>query len=105
MGSIFCAMINETEVLLDSGGSFSIQLPSERRTGGAFLVVDIYDLDNSVHPEGHVGWWRFEIDKLPGTLHGHVVRGEDGVISLKISGAGPFDEWRNPRRIEAPRLE
>ncbi|KUJ00610.1 glycosyltransferase [Vibrio sp. MEBiC08052] len=28
------------------------------------LVIDIYDMDNPVHPEGHIGWWSFDISEL-----------------------------------------
>jgi len=101
----FHATIEEKEVILDGGGSFSIKLSSGRERGDSFLVIDIYNLDNAVHPEGHVGWWRFEIDKLPEKLDGQLVRRKDGEISLKISGAAPVDEWRNPRQLDTSRLE
>ncbi|QMV12968.1 glycosyltransferase [Vibrio spartinae] len=28
------------------------------------LVVDIYDMDNPIHPGGHVGWWSFDFSEL-----------------------------------------
>lgn len=103
--SAFAAAVEGMEVILDLGGSFSVRLPSERASGRTFLVLDIYDLDNPVHPEGHIGWWRFEIEQLPETLDGSLVREADGAISLKMDGAVPADQWRNANRIDAVRLE
>src|SRR6266850_7430493 len=99
------ARVEETEVVLDRGGSFSVRLAPERMIGGTFLVLDIYDLDNPVHPEGHVGWWRFEIERLPEKLSGHLIREPDGAVSLKMECAAPADQWHNPNRLNASRLE
>jgi glycosyltransferase involved in cell wall biosynthesis len=99
------ARVEETELVLDLGGSFSVRLTPERLSGGTFLVLDIYDLDNPVHPEGHVGWWRFKIAQLPEKLVGNLVRDTDGAISLKIEGTVPAGQWHNPNRPNAPRLE
>jgi glycosyltransferase involved in cell wall biosynthesis len=103
--SAFSAGFEGTEVVLDLGGSFSLRLPSERSNADTFLVLDIYDLDNPVHPDGHVGWWRFEIEQLPEKLDGSLVRGTDGTVVLKIDGAVAVDRWQNPNRIVASRLE
>src|SRR5258705_3365670 len=99
------ASFDETEVVLDRGGGFSVRLPSERGKGDTFLIIDIYDLDNPVHPEGHIGWSRFEIEQLPDKLNGNLVLQHDGEVSLKIEGVSSVDEWCNPSRIDAARLE
>jgi glycosyltransferase involved in cell wall biosynthesis len=92
-------------VLLDLGGSFSVTLPFQRENGDSFLVIDIYDLDNPVHPEGHIGWWRFGIEQLPEKVNGNLAQRHNGMISLSIDGGIPVDEWRNPAPPNAHRLE
>jgi len=100
----FSASIDEKEVVLDRGGSFSMKLPAER-AANAFLVLDMYDLDKPVHPEGHIGWWRFEIGQLPERVNGSLSRGENGGIAPHIHGAVSSDEWRNPARLDVSRME
>jgi len=91
--------------VLDLGGSFSIKLPSDRTEANAFLVIDIYDLDNLVHPAGHVGWWRFDIDQLPERLNGTLLRRQDGEFLPQIDGAVAVEHWCNPDRLDPPRME
>lgn len=105
MAPISHATVNEREVVLDSGGEFSVKLPAEQDRGDSFLVIDIYELGNPVHPDGHIGWWRFDTDKLAERLEARLIRREDGEISLTIPGVDPVDQWCNPVRLEATRLE
>jgi len=86
------------------GGSFSMKLPAEM-PANAFLVLDMYDLDKPVHPEGHIGWWRYEIGQLPERVNGSLSRSENGEIAPHIDGAISSDQWRNPARLDVPRME
>src|SRR5581483_4699880 len=99
------ARIGETEIVIECGGRFSIRLPEARAVASAFLVIDIYALDNAVHPEGHIGWWRYEIAESPQCLTGFLSRDLDGRIAPEINGAAPADEWRNPLAPDVRRME
>jgi glycosyltransferase involved in cell wall biosynthesis len=99
----FSASIDDKEVVLDRGGSFSMKLPQER--ANAFLVLDMYDLDKPVHPEGHIGWWRFQIGQLPERVNGSLSRGENGEIAPHLDGVIASDQWHNPARLDSPRME
>ena len=99
------ASIEEKEVVLDDGARFSIRLPRERAAANAFMIIDIYDLDNPVHPEGHVGWWRYDISASPPRLTGVLLCGHDGRLAPEIDAAVPVDEWRNPEAPDVGRME
>src|SRR3954451_11643904 len=92
------ARFNQREVVLDRGGAFSITLPLDRTDTS--LVIDVYDLDNPVHPDGHIGWWQFETEKLPQQLVGSLAK-NDQTVSLEIPDISPIAQWSNPGRIDA----
>lgn len=97
------ARFDQRDVVLERGGAFSVTLPSDRTD--ARLVIDVYDLDNQVHPDGHIGWWEFEAEKLPQRLVGTLTRNPDQTVSLSAANIAPVAQWRNPNRIGAGRLE
>jgi glycosyltransferase involved in cell wall biosynthesis len=99
------ATVVEKDIVLDRGGAFSLNLPAEGVASSVFLVVDMYDLDNPIHPEGHLGWWRYEIAQLPRSPTGRLILGKDGNVSLDFAGGTPVDEWRNPAKVPASRIE
>jgi glycosyltransferase involved in cell wall biosynthesis len=103
--TVLSASINENEVVLDRGGTFSLNLPADKVASNVFLVLDIYDLDRPVHPEGHIGWWRYDIGKLPLNPTGELSRDEGGNVRPVIDGAPAVDEWRNQTKIDALRME
>jgi glycosyltransferase involved in cell wall biosynthesis len=103
--TVLSASTNEKEVVLDRGGTFSLNLPADKVGSNVFLVLDIYDLDRPVHPEGHIGWWRYDIGKLPLHPTGMLSRDEGGNVRPVIDGAPPVDEWCNQIKINAPRME
>lgn len=97
------ARFDQRDVVLERGGAFSVTLPPDRTD--ARLVIDVYDLDNPVHPDGHIGWWEFEAEKVPHRLVGTLTRNPDQTVSLSATGIAPVAQWRNPDRIGAGRLE
>src|SRR5581483_9782661 len=99
------ASIAETEIVLDGGGRFTIRLPEARATADALLVLDIYAVDNPVHPEGHIGWWRYEIGQSPQHLAGIISRDREGRVAPEIEGAAPVDSWCNPAAPDVRRME
>ena len=54
------AMFEQTEVILETGGRFSFSpdgdftFDSHEQLADLNLVIDVYDLDNPVHPDGHL---------------------------------------------------
>lgn len=103
--AVISARAVEKEIVLDRGGGFSIRLPDAGAVENAFLVIDIYALDNPVHPEGHIGWWRYEIGASPAHLTGSLSRDQGGRITPEIDGAAAVDEWCNPTVPDARRME
>jgi glycosyltransferase involved in cell wall biosynthesis len=99
------ASIGETEIVIEGGGRFSIRLPEASVVANAFLVIDIYALDNPVHPEGHIGWWRYEIAESPQHLVGFLSRDPDGRIAPEVDGMAPADEWQNSAVPDVRRME
>ena len=95
----------EKEIVLDRGGAFSLNLPAEWIASNVFLVVDLYDLDNPVHPAGHIGWWRYEIAQLPPSPAGRLILDKDDKVRPDFEGAEAVDEWRNPAEVAANRIE
>src|SRR4051812_37940165 len=96
------ATFAQTEIVLDRGGAFSIELSGETRLASdVSLVIDIYDLDNFVHPEGHVGWWRYDLQQLPEHATGRISRDEGGSIHPVMDGISAIDGWRNADLIGA----
>jgi glycosyltransferase involved in cell wall biosynthesis len=95
----------EVEIVLDRGGAFSVNLPPSRLNADVSFIVDLYDLDNPVHPEGHIGWWRYDLATLPAQLAGHLTRDEAGDVGPNFGAAVPVDEWRNENRPDARRME
>lgn len=59
-----------------------------------FLTIDIYDLDNPVHPQGHVGWWRFPVEPLGERCSGRIKLGPDA-IDITVNNAASEDRWLN----------
>lgn len=97
------ARFDQRDVVLDRGGAFSVTLPSERTD--TTLVIDVYDLDNPIHPDGHIGWWQFDTEKLPQHLAGTLERNADQTISLSVADIAPIAQWLNPDHIGAARFE
>jgi glycosyltransferase involved in cell wall biosynthesis len=99
------ATFRETDIVLDRGGAFSIELPNAALTSNVSVVIDIYDLDNPVHPEGHIGWWRYELEQLGRRAAGNLSLDEAGNVSPAMEGTTPVDQWRNQSHIDWKRLE
>lgn len=90
----------QTELIVDNQSvSFSLQLSDAVNKADASLVLDIYDLNNPSHPEGHLGWWKFPLNtdthKLQGTL-------QLNPASITLSDdTRAIDSWVNPEKVNA----
>ncbi len=88
---------------LQRGGRFEIQVSDGAREGDNFLVIDVYDIENPVHPEGHVGWWRFPLPSVEGAVAGMLRYGRAG-LKCEIEGTVVQDSWVNEKRISCKTL-
>ena len=70
--------------------NFVLQLSGGPAGSDLALVIDIYDLDNPVHPEGHLGWWKFDIEGAVGRLEARLEQ-----ASASVNGGTPESSWSN----------
>lgn len=59
-----------------------------------FLVVDIYSAANPVHPQGHVGWWKWPLHEKR-DLGVRIIKSADG-FKVAFEGQTPKESWTNP---------
>lgn len=83
---------NRSLQLADGNTTFSVKLSSAARTADLSLVIDIYDFDNPVHPEGHLGWWSFPVAGLEETVELTFSRVPGGV---QLNGGAAAAHWSN----------
>ena len=104
------AMFEQTEVILETGGRFSFSpdgdftFDSHEQLADLNLVIDVYDLDNPVHPDGHLGWWRYRLEDLERRSDGQLSLAGDGTATIALDQASPLDCWRNEKPVRAQRL-
>ena len=67
------------------------------------LVIDVYDLDNPVHPEGHVGWWKFPLEPGMENRIAELVVGSPR-WSATVDGETAVDSWTNPEPTDPRHL-
>ncbi len=87
-------MFEQYEITAENGGQFSLRFVGDLRRADVFLTIDIYDLDNEVHPTGHVGWWRFAVETFGGRISGRV-RLVKGDVDVSFVGVTCEDRWVN----------
>lgn len=58
------------------------------------VILDVYSLDQPVHPEGHLGWWRFAPTDSSSELEFRLSR-QSGSIHVQLNGTEPADSWIN----------
>lgn len=91
------------QIDLTIGGAFECVLSTTTASTDLSLVIDIYDLDNPVHPEGHLGWWQFPLVKLGDRVSGRISLTANGVL-CDLDGAQPVHLWINEQKLEFNRL-
>ena len=84
----------KSEVVLEGDTLIELEL-SERALGrGLSLVIDVYNLDNPVHPEGHLGWWKFDLAEQT-TQTAQLNLSLLSLDSIELDGQSPVDSWVN----------
>lgn len=101
--AVTVAFSSKAVVVAENGG-FLLHLSRAALEADASLVIDIYDLDNPVHPEGHLGWWQFELSDLDRELEG-VLQIEGGEVSLELNGFAAVNSWHNDKNVAFDKLE
>ncbi len=87
-------MFEQHEILTEDEGAFNLRFVGDVRHADVFLTIDIYDLDNPVHPTGHVGWWRFAVEALAERISGHISL-INGAFDVSLADVMSEDRWIN----------
>ncbi len=96
-------LFRETAIVLSEGGGFTLGLSGISDLTDVVLVIDIYALDNPVHPAGHLGWWQFALlPKSNRELSGKISIDRDGAKAV-VGGLTEQDRWLNPEAIAGSR--
>ena len=59
-----------------------------------FLVIDLYSADCLTHPEGHVGWWKCDLDEIS-QVPVLLTKAREGVTVSFPRFKGPIEQWVN----------
>jgi len=97
-----CAVMFEQADVLAESGELTLLLLGDMRRADVFLTIDIYDLDNPVHPAGHVGWWRFPVDRLAERTSGHLHL-RRGDVDVSLADVASEDRWINQAPVRPTR--
>jgi len=87
-----------SDAVLDSGGRFEFMLSPQALVSDINLVIDIYDIANPVHPEGHIGWWQYSIDDLPALVDGTITV-DSGKMHCDIAAGKLIGQWLNEEDV------
>jgi len=91
------------EILLTKEGSFELCFSEGVSSADVSLVIDIYDLDNPVHPEGHFGWWQFSVDSIKNSVSGSLTL-QNGKLELRLDDLSVLNHWLNEQEVTFSRL-
>lgn len=99
------AIVMFTEPLIDltTGGDFDCILSIAIPASDLSLVIDIYDMDNPIHPEGHLGWWKFSLTQIGERFSAYISHSDHGLL-CEIKGMKTVSQWVNEGNVEFKRL-
>jgi len=92
-----------TEIVLAEGGVFEVRLSPAAFNAGLSLVIDAYDMDNAVHPEGHLGWWQAALDRTTPGFRGKL-QTYGAELNCELHGVSFRQSWVNDKRVDFNRL-
>ncbi len=93
--------------LADGSAAFELEVAaSAGLPADARLTVDIYSSSYHVHPDGHMGWWQFELAGITGTVRVSLAmrEGEEPNVRLRAGEKElhRLDQWLNPDYVCEP---
>ncbi|WP_432472039.1 glycosyltransferase [Amphritea sp. HPY] len=91
------------DIVLAEGGGFELELSEGTSSLDVSLVIDIYDLDNPVHPEGHLGWWQFSVDSIKNSVSGSLAL-RNGSLDLMLDDLPVQNNWLNEQEVAFDRF-
>ncbi len=92
-----------SEIVLADGGLFECRLSTQAIDSDLSVVIDVYDLDNPVHPDGHLGWWKFPVNRLSNFEKG-LLSIEGGIVHCELGELPPAHFWENDCKVPFKRL-
>jgi glycosyltransferase involved in cell wall biosynthesis len=95
-------LFRQAELVVSEGGQFTLDVSNASRADDVTLVIDVYQLDNAVHPQGHVGWWQFSlITSKNDVVEGRLLMSDSGGITVEVSGHEETGHWINSIPVAA----
>jgi glycosyltransferase involved in cell wall biosynthesis len=85
------------------GGQHALKLSEAARAADVSVVIDVYDLETPVHPEGHLGWWKFPVAELSDMPKVRLTLVSDQA-EVSVDELRASDAWLNPSRLRTPGL-
>ncbi len=98
------ARFESHDAVLANGGAFAFSLNRSGIPAGARFALDLYDLDNAVHPEGHIGWKEYDLSALPLRVSGRLTIDSRSNLHADLEGLAPIDMWHNPDAPDPSRI-
>ncbi|MGB7249650.1 MAG: glycosyltransferase family 4 protein [Phormidesmis sp.] len=92
------------EIILSDAATFELALSAQVWKKDISLVIDVYDLDNPVHPEGHIGWWKFSGDRLQEHLQASIENIDSENVQITLNQAASQESWVNEETVFFKRL-
>jgi glycosyltransferase involved in cell wall biosynthesis len=89
-------LVDSPETLLN------LSLHLDTSASDYFLVIDLYSADRHVHPEGHVGWWKRDLDETS-QVQVLLTKTAEGITVSFPSFKGRIEQWVNRETISGLR--
>ena len=95
--------LSKKDFVLGKDKKFEIAIHNTSKSTDLSLVIDVYDLDNPVHPHGHIGWWRFPLDNNKTSVNA-LLELKDGSINCCLDNIQLTDSWYNDELVDTKNL-
>lgn len=86
--------IDAIELISRQRAAFTVSIPVYLEPDEHFLVIDIYSEFNHVHPQGHIGWWRFDLTE--GDKQKVILRRTSEGYNVTLNNKSAKESWINP---------
>ena len=96
---------DKTVLFINEGqNAFTITVSQPLHLSNLSLLIDIYDANNPVHPEGHIGWWRYPIE-TESTCFSGILHRSDNKITPTLNAMPENGHWVNDSLPETTAFE